>query len=66
VSISIISFVVMAAASVLFVAAAVISEGSFKLPAMHQTGDSSLHAESVNWLGVIALIGAVLICLVQA
>jgi hypothetical protein len=64
VNISIISFIVIAAVLVLFVVAAVVSEGDFKLPDLHQTGDSSLRGQSVNWLGVIALIGALLICLV--
>ena len=63
-SISIIGFIVVAVVAVVFMAVTVISEGNFKLPELHQTGDSSLRGQSVNWLGVIALIGALLICLV--
>lgn len=54
----------MAVVAAVFMVAAVVSEGNFKLPVLHQTGDSSLRGQSVNWLGIIALIGALLICLV--
>jgi hypothetical protein len=63
-SISIIGFIVIAAVSVLFMAATAVSQVNFKFPALHQTGDSSLGVHSVNWLGAIAFTGAVLICLV--
>jgi hypothetical protein len=45
-------------------AVTVVSEGNFKLPALNHTGDSSLGARSVNWLGAVAFTGAVLICLI--
>jgi hypothetical protein len=63
-SISILAFVLMALVSVLFMAVTVVSEGNFKLPALNHTGDSSLGARSVNWLGAVAFTGAVLICLI--
>ena len=63
-SMSIIAFVVMASVSVLFMAATLVGEWNFNLPSLNQTGDSSLGPKSVNWLGAIAIIGAVLICLV--
>jgi hypothetical protein len=54
----------MATVTVLFMAATVISEANIKMPALIQTGDSSLGAHSVNWLGAFAFIGALMICLV--
>jgi hypothetical protein len=54
----------MAAVSVLFMGAFVFSQLGFELPARYQTGDSSLSGHSVNWLVAIALIAAVLICLI--
>jgi hypothetical protein len=62
-SMSLMAFVLMASVSVLFMAAAVVSEGNFKLPALKQTGDSSPGWQSVNWLGAFAVLGAFLICL---
>ncbi|MEJ0089211.1 MAG: hypothetical protein WDM80_05615 [Limisphaerales bacterium] len=41
-----------------------ITEGYLKLPSLNRTGDTSLGAQSVNWLGAMALIGAILICLI--
>jgi len=58
------AFALIGSLTVLFLAARVGGEGSFKLPALHQTGDSSLSRKSVNWLGAIAFIVAVLICLI--
>ena len=63
-SLSMIAFVVMASVSILFMAATLVGEWNFKLPSLNQIGDSSLGPKSVNWLGGIAFIGAVLICLV--
>jgi hypothetical protein len=63
-SISLLAFVLMASVSVLFMVITLVSEGNFKLPKLNQTGDSSLGAQSVNWLGAFALIGAILICLI--
>ena len=63
-SISILAFVVMALVTVLFMAATLVSEGNIKLPALIQTGDSSLGPKSVNWLGAVALTGAVLISMI--
>jgi len=54
----------MAFVSVLFMAVTVVSEGNFKMPALKQTGDSSLGVRSVNWLGAVAFTGAVLICMI--
>lgn len=61
---SIIAFMVMASVSILFVAAMLVDELDLKRPVATQTGDSSLGPKSVNWLGAIAFIGAVLICLI--
>jgi hypothetical protein len=61
---SILAFVLMASVSILFLAALLLGEGGLKLPALNQVGDSSLGPKSVNWLGAMALIGAVLICLI--
>ena len=58
------AFALMGPLAVLFLAALVGGEGSLKLPALHQTGDSSLSRKSVNWLGAIAFIAALLICLI--
>ena len=63
-SISILAFALMAFVSVLFMAVTVVSEGNFKMPALKQTGDSSLGVQSVNWLGAVAFAGAVLICMI--
>ena len=63
-SMSIIAFMVMASVSILFVAAMLVDELDLKRPVATQTGDSSLGPKSVNWLGAIAFIGAVLICLI--
>ena len=63
-SISLLAFVLMASVSVLFMVITLVSEGNFKLPKLNQTGDSSLGAQSVNWLGAFALLGAILICLI--
>ena len=54
----------MALVSILLLVATLISEGNFKLPKLKQTGDSSLSRKSVNWLGAIAFLSAVLICLI--
>ena len=63
-SLSLIAFMMMASASVFFLTALVIGERMFELSAIRQTGDSSLSHRSVNWLGGLALLMAVLICLV--
>ena len=63
-SLSIIVFVLMASVSILFLVATVAGESSFKLTSLNQTGDSSLSRKSVNWLGAIAFITAILICLI--
>ena len=63
-SMSSITFVLMASVSILFMAATMAGEGNFKLPALNQIGDSSLGPKSVNWLGAFAFIGAVLICMI--
>jgi hypothetical protein len=63
-SISILAFALMAFVSVLFMAVTVVGEGNFKMPALKQTGDSSLGVRSVNWLGAVAFTGAVLICMI--
>ncbi len=62
--VSVLAFLVMASASVLFGAATVFRELNFRLPALTQTGDSSLSPQSVNWLGGAAFFAAVLICFV--
>jgi hypothetical protein len=64
VNIAVIAFIVMAGVSGWFAAATVAHEMGFQLPALTRRGDSSLSPQSVNWLAVTALIGAVLICLV--
>ena len=56
-------FVLMATIAVLFLAVTVTSQAGIRPPRRHRTGDSSLSAHSVNWLGAIALTAAVLICL---
>ncbi len=63
-SMSIIAFVLMLSVAILFMAAILVGECDIKLPTLNQIGDSSLGPKSVNWLGAIAFIGAVLICLV--
>jgi formate-dependent nitrite reductase membrane component NrfD len=63
-SMSIIAFGVMASVSILFMAATLADKWDIKLPARNQVGDSSLGPKSVNWLGAIAFIVAVLICLI--
>jgi formate-dependent nitrite reductase membrane component NrfD len=62
-SISLIGFGLMALVSILFMAATVAGESNIKLPELKQFGDSSLGMRSVNWLGAMAFIGAVLICM---
>jgi hypothetical protein len=57
-------FVLMVIIAVLFMAATVASRTGLRPPIRHQTGDSSLSAHSVTWLGAIALMAAVLICLI--
>lgn len=61
-----IGFALMAAVSVLFMGAFVVSQLDIELPAryQYQIGDSSLSGRSVNWLGAIALTAAVLICMI--
>jgi hypothetical protein len=54
----------MASVSALFMVATMAGEWKLKLPSLKQTGDSSLSRQSVNWIGAIAFIGAVLICLI--
>jgi hypothetical protein len=61
---SLLAFALMALVSILLLVATLISEGNFKLPKLKQTGDSSLSRKSVNWLGAIAFLSAVLICLI--
>jgi hypothetical protein len=63
-SMTVLAFLAMASASVVFGAATVARELNFQLPALTQTGDSSLRPQSVNWLGGTALLAAVLICFV--
>ena len=63
-SISLLAFVLMASVSVLFMVITLVSEGNFKLPKLNHTGDSSLGAQSVKWLGAFALLGAILICMI--
>jgi hypothetical protein len=53
-----------AAVSALFLTAFMAGKLEFKWPALNQFGDSSLSSKSVNWLGGIAFIGALLICLI--
>ena len=64
VSITEISFVLMAAVTVLFMGAFVAGQLDIRLPVLHQTGDTSLSGQSVKWLGAIALTAAILICLI--
>jgi hypothetical protein len=61
---SIMAFMVMASVSIFFMAATLVSGWNFKLPSLKQTGDSSLSKLSVNWLGAMAFVGAILICLI--
>jgi hypothetical protein len=61
--ISDIAFVLMALISGLFLAVIAAGEWDLKLPGPPQFGDSSLSPSSVNWLGGMAFLGAVLICL---
>ncbi len=63
-SISVLTFILTAFVSILFVGFILITEGYLKLPSLNRTGDTSLGAQSVNWLGAMALIGAILICLI--
>ena len=62
-NLSIILFVTMASVAILFLTAFVALEMGIKLPALTQTGDSSLSKKSVNWLAAIAFSAALLICL---
>lgn len=50
-SMTVLAFLAMASALVVFGAATVIRELDFRLPALIQTGNSSLRPQSVNWLG---------------
>jgi hypothetical protein len=63
-NISIMAFIAMASVSVFFMAATAASVSNFKLPPQIHTGDTSLGKQSVNWLGAIAFVGAILICLI--
>ncbi len=63
-SMTVIAFAVMTSAAVFFMAATMAREMNFHLPAVNQTGDSSLSPRSVNWLAAAAFIAAVLICFV--
>ena len=63
-SMTVLAFLAMASASVVFGAATVARKLNFRLPVLAQTGDSSLRPQSVNWLGGTALRAAVLICFV--
>ncbi len=60
-TVSLMAFYMMAAASVFFLTALVVGEKMFGYPVLRQTGDSSLSYQSVNWLGGLALLTAVLI-----
>jgi hypothetical protein len=62
-TVSLMAFFMMAAASVLFLSALVVGEEMIRIPVLRQTGDSSLGPRSVNWMGGLALLAAVLICL---
>ncbi|MBC8002473.1 MAG: hypothetical protein H7X97_07780 [Opitutaceae bacterium] len=59
---SVVAFAVMACLTIGFAACVMGRELRFLLPVLTQTGDSSLSPQSVNWLGALALIGAILIC----
>lgn len=59
---SIIAFALMGSLTILFAACIAWSELKPQFAALTQTGDSSLSPHSVNWLGTLALIGAILIC----
>ena len=61
---SIIAFTVMAAVTVLIMAATMASELNLELLVPTQTGDSSLSRQSVNWLAAVAFIAALGICMV--
>lgn len=50
-SMTVLAFLAMASASVVFGAATVARKLNFRLPVLTQTGDSSLRPQSVNWLG---------------
>lgn len=56
---SIIAFIVMASATILFMAATLAGEWQPRLPKLTQTGDSSLGPQSVNWLAAIAFAAAI-------
>lgn len=60
---SIMTFVVMAALAIWFLATFRAGELNFRMPRPNQIGDTSLSPRSVNWLGALAFLGAVLICL---
>lgn len=62
-TVSFMAFVMMAAASVFFLAALVVGEQVLRYPVLRQTGDSSFGPRSVHWMGALALLTAVLICL---
>lgn len=61
---SVIAFALMASLTILFAAFIVGSEMKLQLPVLTQTGDSSLSPQSVNWLGSLAFVAALLICLI--
>jgi len=58
-----IAFVVIGLISSLFLGVILAGEWDLKWPGLEQFGDSSLSPTSVNWLGGMAFLGAVLICL---
>ena len=65
-SVSFMAFMMMAAATLFFLAALVVGEQVLRipvLPVLRQTGDSSFGPRSVHWMGALALLTAVLICL---
>jgi len=59
-----IAFALMASITALFLAATLARETDIHLPAMTQSGDTSVGRRSVNWLAAIAMTAAVLICLI--
>ena len=63
-SITVIAFALMAGVACLFAGATVARELDVKMPALTQSGDSSLSRQSVNWLGATAFSAALLICFV--
>jgi hypothetical protein len=63
-NLSSILFILVAIISGLLLTAIMAGEGELKLPHPKQLGDSSLGRTSVNWLGAIALLCAILICVI--